>query len=261
MYLRGKRVIFGFSTNDNLFAIFIGWPIEEFRSVKADIEGQFMRVVHLVPGFAERVRCGRREERFYGSADVGSFLRRPIGPGWALVGDAGCHKDPFMALGICDAFRDADFLVAAVHEGLAGENSLDEALIRYKLRRNEATMADYRENIDRAKFVPMPAEALQLRAALRGNQDETRRFIMASEGMIPPKEFFNPRTWSGFWSTPKPGQVPRNAQVFYLSLISFVRPPTMFEQEPNRLLPDAPLHPELLGQAEYQLRLAKERTG
>ena len=192
MYLRGKRVIFGFSTNDNLFAIFIGWPIEEFRSVKADIEGQFMRVVHLVPGFAERVRCGRREERFYGSADVGSFLRRPIGPGWALVGDAGCHKDPFMALGICDAFRDADFLVAAVHEGLAGENSLDEALIRYKLRRNEATMADYRENIDRAKFVPMPAEALQLRAALRGNQDETRRFIMASEGMIPPKEFFNP---------------------------------------------------------------------
>jgi len=35
----------------------------------------------------------------------------------------------------------------------------------------------------------------------------------------------------------------------------------MFEQELNRLLPDAPLHPELLGQAEYQLRLAKERTG
>jgi hypothetical protein len=23
---------------------------------------------------------------------------------WALVGDAGCHKDPFLVLGVCDAF-------------------------------------------------------------------------------------------------------------------------------------------------------------
>jgi transposase-like protein len=42
MYLRANRVIFSFSTNENLFAIFIAWPIEEFRSVKADIERQFM---------------------------------------------------------------------------------------------------------------------------------------------------------------------------------------------------------------------------
>jgi 2-polyprenyl-6-methoxyphenol hydroxylase-like FAD-dependent oxidoreductase len=191
MYLRGKRVIFGFSTNDNLFAIFVAWPIVEFHSVKADIEGQFMRVVDLVPGFAERVRCGRREERFYGSADLPSFLRRPFGSGWALVGDAGCHKDPFMALGICDAFRDADFLATAVHAGLAGESPLDAALMKYEQCRNEATMADYRENIAQAKFAPMPAQLLQLRAALRGNEEDTRRFIMAREGMIPPSEFFN----------------------------------------------------------------------
>jgi len=28
--------------------------------------------------------------------------------------------------------------------------------------------------------------------ALRGNHQDTRRFIMAREGMIPPEEFFNP---------------------------------------------------------------------
>src|SRR5262249_58582596 len=38
-YVRAKRVSFSLSTNDNLFAIFIGRPIDEFDSVRADIEG------------------------------------------------------------------------------------------------------------------------------------------------------------------------------------------------------------------------------
>lgn len=192
LYVRDCRAIFSFLTNDNLFAIFIAWPIDKFASVKADIEAEFMRVVDSIPGFAERVRSGRREERFYGTADLPNFLRRPFGPGWALVGDSGCHKDPLDGLGICDAFRDADFLAAAIHEGLSGQSSLNDALTRYEFRRNDATMADYCENIARARFSPIPAELLQLRMALRGNQEDTNRFIMAREGMIPPEEFFNP---------------------------------------------------------------------
>src|SRR5215469_13620783 len=191
-YIRKKRVIFSFLTNDNLFAIFIGWPINEFSSVKTDVEGQFMRAVDLVPGFAERVRSGRREERLYGAADLPNFLRRPFGPGWALVGDAGCHKDPMMAQGICDAFRDADFLSTAIHEGLAEQCPLDDALKRYERRRNEATMTEYRDNIAAARFNPVTPELLQLRLALRGNQEDTKRLVMALEGMVPPEEFFNP---------------------------------------------------------------------
>jgi len=191
-YIRKNRVIFSFLTNDNLFAIFIGWPITEFNSVKTDIEGQFMNAVDLIPGFAERVRSGRREERFYGAADLPNFLRRPFGPGWALVGDAGCHKDPMMAQGICDAFRDADFLSTAIHEGLAEQCPLDDALKRYERRRNEATMTEYRDNIAAARFSPVSPELLQLRLALRGNQGDTNRFVMALEGWISPEEFFNP---------------------------------------------------------------------
>jgi 2-polyprenyl-6-methoxyphenol hydroxylase-like FAD-dependent oxidoreductase len=191
-YVRENRVIFSFLTNDELFAIFIGWPIGEFGSVRADIEGQFMRVVDLIPGFAERVRSGRREERFYGVADLPNYLRRPCGPGWALVGDAGCHKDPMMAHGICDAFRDAEFLATAIHEGLAGRCPVDDALMRYEHRRNEATMTEYRENIAAARFSPFSPELLQLRLAVRGNQEETNRFVMALEGLISREAFFNP---------------------------------------------------------------------
>jgi len=190
-YLRTNRVIFGFRTNDDLFAIFIGWPVSEFSSIKTNVEYQFMRVVDLIPGFAERVRSGRREERFYGAADLPNFLRRPFGPGWALVGDAGCHKDPMMAHGICDAFRDADYLSAAIHEGLAGQRPLDQALIGYERRRNEATLAEYRDNIAAASFRPVSPELLEIRLALRGNEEDTNRFIRMLEGWISHEEFFN----------------------------------------------------------------------
>ena len=124
--------------------------------------------------------------------DLHNFLRRPFGPGWALVGDAGCHKDPMMAHGICDAFRDADFLATAIHESLAGNCPLNGALMEYERQRNEATMAEYRENVAAAKFTPISPELLQLRLALRGNQEDTNRFIMALEGWIAPAQFFNP---------------------------------------------------------------------
>ena len=152
-----------------------------------------MRVLELVPPLAERVRIGSREERFCGTGDVPNFFRKPYGPGRASVGDAGCHKDPFTALGICDAFRDAKLLANAVDEGLSGKRLIEETMAEYEKRRNEASAIDYRRNIDFARFKPLPPETYQLRAALRGNQEDTNRFMMATEGMISREEFFNPQ--------------------------------------------------------------------
>ncbi len=36
------------------------------------------------------------------------YVRRAVGPGWMLVGDAGFFRDPLTSHGICDAFRDAE---------------------------------------------------------------------------------------------------------------------------------------------------------
>lgn len=189
--VRRDRVVFAFPSNAGLFAVFVAWPAAELPAVRADIEGQFMAAVARAPELAERVRNGRREERFYGATDLPNFLRKPYGPGWALVGDAGCHKDPFLALGVCDALRDAELLADALDEGLSGRRPLDVALADYERRRNEATLPDYRENLHLAQFKSLPAEVYQLRGALRGDQEETNRFFMAREGMIPPETFFN----------------------------------------------------------------------
>ncbi|HKV85379.1 MAG TPA: FAD-dependent monooxygenase [Ktedonobacterales bacterium] len=192
LYVREKRVIFAFPTNDGLFAVFLAWPAEELPAVRADIEGQFMATLDRAPELAVRVRGGTREERFYGATDLPNFFRRPYGPGWALVGDAGYHKDPYLALGMSDALRDAEALADALDAGLTGRSPLDEVLAGYERRRNEASMSDYRMNEQAARFMPPPPEQVQLFAALRGNQEDTNRLFLAREGMIPPETFFNP---------------------------------------------------------------------
>ena len=45
------------------------------------------------------------------------FLRRSVGPGWALVGDAGYFRDPITAHGITDALRDAELLAISASAG------------------------------------------------------------------------------------------------------------------------------------------------
>jgi flavin-dependent dehydrogenase len=193
---RERRVIFSFKTEDGLFAVFVGAPIEELSAFRSDIEGGFMRALDLAPDFAARIRAGRREERFYGATDLPNFYRKPYGPGWALVGDAGLHKDPFLALGICDAFRDVELLATAIGDGLAGRRPMDKALADYEAKRNAASAADFDQNIAEARFPPPPARVLALRAAVRERPDECTRMIKARNGLIDPASFFNPENIS-----------------------------------------------------------------
>jgi flavin-dependent dehydrogenase len=192
LHLRDRNAIFAFPTNDGLTAVFIVWPTSEFGRVRGNIAASFMNVLERVPALEQSISSGRREEGFYGSADLPNFFRKPYGPGWALVGDAGHHKDPFLALGICDAFRDAELLASAIENGLSGRQLPQDALAEYERQRNAAGMELYHENIHWAQFKAVPEQLLAIRAAVRGNQEETNRFFMARQGMIPPEEFFNP---------------------------------------------------------------------
>ena len=50
------------------------------------------------------------------------FFRTSAGPGWALIGDAGHHKEFVVGLGISDALRDARGLASAILEGGSGRH-------------------------------------------------------------------------------------------------------------------------------------------
>jgi flavin-dependent dehydrogenase len=161
------------------------------HDVRADLDAALLQALDAVPELAERVRGGHREERISGATQLPNFIRKPQGPGWALVGDAGCHKDPYYALGVCDAFRDAQLLADALHDGLTGERPVDEALAGYERARDAATTADFHANVAAAKLGPPPRELLALRAAIRGDEEETRRFFMAHEGRVDRAAYFS----------------------------------------------------------------------
>jgi flavin-dependent dehydrogenase len=184
LYVRGNRVIIAFPSDGGLLAVFVAWPAALLPQVRADIALHFMEAVHAVPALAGRIRAGRQEERFFGASDLPNFLRRPYGPGWALVGDAGCHKDPFLALGMCDAFRDAELLAEALADGLiAGSRRMNEALADYHRERDIATLPAYRLNLHLARTMTLPAEMMSLRAAVRGDAEATRRYFLLNQGV------------------------------------------------------------------------------
>ena len=87
--------------------------------------------------------------------------------------------------------RGGGALAAAIDEGLSGKQPLESALSEYEHRRNDATMPDYRLNLDRAQFKPPTQEERRLQRALIHDQEAANRFFMAYEEMIPQESFFN----------------------------------------------------------------------
>ncbi|HEX5442035.1 MAG TPA: NAD(P)/FAD-dependent oxidoreductase [Ktedonobacterales bacterium] len=191
IHLRPHRAAWAIPTNDGLTLIGVGWPHSEFATYRSDIEGNYLKTIEQAPSLAERVHDGKREERFVGTADMPNFFRKPYGPGWALVGDAGYHKDPTTAQGMSDAFRDAESLVEALDAGFTNRLPLDEALAAYEQQRNEASLPMYEYTCQFATLEP-PPEMQQMLSALRGNQHEADQFFGTLSGAVSIPEFFAP---------------------------------------------------------------------
>ena len=118
-YIRPHRGFAAAPTHDDLTLIIAGWPYAEFEANKKDIEGNYLKTIQLAPEFAERLSGAKREAPIAGTA-VPNYFRKPYGPGWALVGDAGYNKDPITAQGIKDAFLDAERCVVALDAAFSG---------------------------------------------------------------------------------------------------------------------------------------------
>ena len=88
------------------------------------------------------------------------------GPGWALLGDAGYHKDPITAQGMTDALLHAELLAAAIVEGMSDGGSLDASLTQYGQRRDEKARPMYGLTCDLARLAPPPPEMAALIGAL-----------------------------------------------------------------------------------------------
>lgn len=189
-YVRHARGMAASPTNDGLTLLIAGWPYAEFDANKADIEGNYMKTLELAPALAERVRGARREERFVGTA-VPNYFRKPYGPGWALVGDAGYNKDFITAMGITDAFLDAERCAAALDAALSGSRAFDDSMGEYHAVRDRHALPMFEFTTMLATLEPPPPELKQLLGAVAGNQEAMDEFVRMNAGVVSPAVFFS----------------------------------------------------------------------
>ena len=195
LYTREHRGIYAFPTSDGLTLVGANFALPEYTAAH-DIEDRHLAALaEIAPDLALRV-VGERERNVGTPARRFNVVRKPWGPGWALVGDASCVKDPCTARGISDAFRDAELLADAVHAALSGRRSMDDALAEYGNRRDEATLPMFEFTCQLARFDPPPPAMQQVFAALREHPDQVDRFWGVFAGTVSVEAFFSPENVS-----------------------------------------------------------------
>ncbi|WP_431916460.1 NAD(P)/FAD-dependent oxidoreductase [Micromonospora wenchangensis] len=193
LHRRGRLACAVVPTNFDQNMVLVWGPSEWSREFRADVPGNYQRTLDFVsPELGETVRAsGVREERIYGTLDQSAFLRPLHGPGWVLVGDAESAKDQCTAIGMTHAFRDAELVSTALDRWLRGAVSIDGAMAAYEGRRRSQNAAAYHDYVcTLAEMRPYRHDELQLFVALRGNQQETDRFIATHADVAPVSEFF-----------------------------------------------------------------------
>lgn len=189
-YARDKRSFAAWPTNDGLTLVVGGWPMSEFEANRKDYERHWMNMIELAPSLAGRMRAAKREERFFG-ANVPNFFRKPYGPGWALVGDAGYNRDFITAMGIMDAFLSAELCADALDQSLSGARPHDDAMAAYQRARDERVTPIFHFTCQLATCEPPPPELQHVLKAAYGNQSAMDDFARMNAGVVSPAAFFS----------------------------------------------------------------------
>ena len=154
-HARPGRLVLVWPTNDDLTCIYVAWPHDEFHSVQQNVEAHFEDALSLVPGLRDVVASGQREQRFAGTGDLPNLYRTSAGPGWALLGDAGHHKDPSTGMGMSDAFIAAELLADALIAGLDDLRSVDNDVLDYQRLRDAHTIEGFDLTLRTARLTPL----------------------------------------------------------------------------------------------------------
>ncbi|MFC4943058.1 NAD(P)/FAD-dependent oxidoreductase [Pseudonocardia sp. GCM10023141] len=189
----GVREQFGaWPTHDGLTLVAVMRRREAFGAFRRDVDGQFRQIIRTIdPAIADQVEAGARAEPMRAMRYPDNYYRESHGPGWALVGDAGYHKDPFTGKGISDAFVHAEILAERLHETLGGARPMAEALADYQRERDAESRSayDFTCMISELELTPQLAALV---AAVSRDERATQQFFTMVGGGITGEEFFDP---------------------------------------------------------------------
>jgi Dehydrogenases (flavoproteins) len=146
--LRQDELVYAFPSDGGTTCVALSVNLEEFAVLRRDAERGFHARLEQHPGLAPRLRRCTFEGRLLGCGPKDHLVRVPVGPGWALVGDASLHQDPWTGNGMDNAGVHATFLAEAIDGWLSGRSPEDQAFERYHARRDEFSLADLWETIE-----------------------------------------------------------------------------------------------------------------
>ncbi len=112
------RVIF--PTDGDQLLIATVPPVGRAKAWRRDHAAAYLADVRAYEQISPHLGDDRPVGEVRGVLKTRYFFRASAGPGWALIGDAGHHKEFVVGLGISDALRDARGLAGAMVDGAPG---------------------------------------------------------------------------------------------------------------------------------------------
>lgn len=106
-----------FQTDGGQLLIATNPPVEAARRWRSDLVRTYLADLQLDPFTAGLIQGARYDGKIRGTLRERYFFRQGAGPGWALVGDAGHHKDFIIGDGITEALLQVKSLAAAIQKG------------------------------------------------------------------------------------------------------------------------------------------------
>jgi len=150
-----------FPTHQGQACIWVCTPSADARAARRGagtrVEAFGELLARSAPRLAERLAAARRTSPVQGVLRQPNQVRQAFGPGWALAGDAGYHRDAITAHGISDAFRDAELLAGALDQALSAGVEGITALALYQQQRDQALREIFEITCRLAAFPPVPA--------------------------------------------------------------------------------------------------------
>lgn len=195
LYERPGGWVASVPTHDNVALILTYFPQSHFRVIRTEPEQAHREQVRITaPSLFERMDGKRQVEKLRGTGDQQNFFRQAVGPGWALVGDAGHHKDSITARGISDAFLQAEILTRLVTGKLDGPaDSLDEALREYGEQRDSSMLPGYESTLSVARMEAAHEQRLALLRAVQGDQELTSTYFDMVAGSASSSALYTPK--------------------------------------------------------------------
>jgi flavin-dependent dehydrogenase len=168
---------------DHLVTVGMGVWLHELAEFRAGLPDSFERRLRRHPLYQQHLGDGVRVSPIGGAVDLSMYKRKPYGPGWALVGDAGYHLDPLAARGTTAAVLTADLLSQAIARHLGGEQPACAAYGAYHAERDRQLQQEW--DVTYAALVrPAPTEReIQAARLLAGRPDLVAQHVEVLRGV------------------------------------------------------------------------------